>query len=115
MFRRRLLGVCLVLAALALVAMSQTSGDVASTKHRAVYPTVLPEAQGRELAERSCLMCHSAMLIVQQHKDSTGWEKTVKLMETWSAPLPPEEHGILIRYLTHSVGPQTKEAGQTKK
>ena len=52
------------------------------------YPRELPPGPGQEIAVRSCQMCHSPMLIVQQHKDSSGWERTITQMEKWGAPVP---------------------------
>ena len=48
------------------------------------------------------------MLITQQHKDSTAWEKSVKQMETWGAPVAPAEHAAVIGYLTQQFGPAKK-------
>ena len=68
----------------------------------------LPVGPGRDLARQNCLICHSAMLITQQHKDSTGWEKTVGLMQKWGAPVRATAHDTLITYLrTHFGGRPT--------
>ena len=68
-------------------------------------PASLPDGPGREIAERACMICHSAMLITQQHKDSTGWEKTVSLMEKWGAPVEPAARESLMAYLRTSFPP----------
>lgn len=68
----------------------------------------LPAGEGHDIAERSCLMCHSAMLISQQAKDSTGWSKTVTLMEKWGAPVTPAEHDTLMRWLVGTLGPRRR-------
>jgi hypothetical protein len=47
------------------------------------------------------------MLIVQQRKDSTGWEKTIAQMETWGVALSPAECDTLRRYLVASLGPRS--------
>ena len=65
----------------------------------------LPAGGGRDIAERGCVICHSAMLIAQQHKDSTGWEKTVSLMQKWGAPVQAAERDTLMTYLLGSFGP----------
>jgi hypothetical protein len=116
MFARRLVGVAVLIAGLVLILaglagakIRRAPGDAGAIKRRIVYPTHLPDGPGRPIAERSCLMCHSPTLITQQHKDSTGWEKSVKLMETWGAPVPPAEHGELIRYLSKGLGPVAKK------
>ena len=67
------------------------------------------ETEGRrEIAERSCVLCHSSMLITQQAKDSTGWAKTVALMEKWGAPVPPAQHDTLLAYLVRHLGPRPR-------
>lgn len=67
-------------------------------------PGVLPSGPGRDLTESGCLICHSAMLITQQHKDSTAWEKTVSLMEKWGAPVSPTARETLMIYLRRHFG-----------
>jgi cytochrome c5 len=84
------------------VAIAARSSD--GPRRRSVYPDALPASPGRTIAEQRCLMCHSATLMTQQRKDSTGWEKTVKQMETWGAPVAPAEHDSLIRYLRKHFG-----------
>ena len=69
------------------------------------YPTRLPAGSGRGVTEQRCVICHSAMLIVQQRKDSTGWEKTLGQMEKWSAPIPPPDREALRGYLLSHFGP----------
>lgn len=76
-------------------------GPVRSAAHA---PGVLPAGPGRNLTESGCLICHSAMLIAQQHKDSTGWEKTVSLMEKWGAPVSPTARETLMIYLRRHFG-----------
>ena len=108
MSARRAAAAFVVLGALALAAFVRVSGDTPVPARRTVYSKQLPPGEGQDLVASKCLTCHSAMLITQQHKDSTGWEKSVKLMETWGAPVPPDQHGELIRYLIMSLGPAKK-------
>jgi len=70
------------------------------------YPTALPDSAGRAIVERWCLMCHSAMLITQQAKDSTAWEKTLGQMEKWGVAPTPEERDTLRAYLVQCFGPR---------
>jgi len=79
-------------------------------RRQVAYPAALAPGEGRVLAEQHCLMCHSAMLITQQHKDSTGWEKTLALMEKWSAPLDSAGHRNLHAYLLRRYGPRSGHA-----
>lgn len=65
----------------------------------APYPDHFPLGPGSEIAARACVICHSAMLVTQQAKDSLGWEKTLALMEKWGAPVALNEHDSLRTYL----------------
>ena len=70
------------------------------------YAAELPDSAGRGVAQRWCLMCHSAMLITQQAKDSAAWEKTLAQMEKWGVAATPEEHDTLRAYLIRNFGPR---------
>jgi cytochrome c5 len=65
----------------------------------------LPAGHGRELVMGSCLICHGAGLIVQQHKDAAAWTRTLRQMVSWGAPLPGTEEAALASYLAESFGP----------
>ena len=54
----------------------------------------------------SCLVCHSAGMIEQQHKDRTAWDKTVTQMVGWGAPLPADQKEQLVAYLAENFGPR---------
>ena len=70
----------------------------------APYPDHFPPGAGDDIAARSCVICHSAMLVTQQAKDSLGWEKTLALMEKWGAPMATSEHDSLRTYLMTHFG-----------
>ena len=97
------LGIATIATLVVAGAMAALSND--APRRRTVYPATLPVGPGQSITEQRCLICHAATLITQQHKDSTAWEKTVKQMETWGAPVQPAEHDSLIRYLRQSFGP----------
>ena len=59
----------------------------------------LPAGPGHDLVLGNCLICHSSMMLEQQHKDSTAWNKTVTTMMTWGSPLPPAQQPALVAYL----------------
>jgi hypothetical protein len=80
--------------------------DTAAVQKKNAYANALPDSAGKNIAERWCVLCHSAMLITQQAKDSTGWEKTITLMEKWGVVITPEEHDTLRTYLLRSFGPR---------
>jgi len=79
---------------------------LAAPKPTAVYPSHLPAGSQRMLAEQRCLICHSAQLIAQQHKDAAAWEKTIAQMEKWGVALTPAEHDSLKSYLVRALGPR---------
>ena len=64
----------------------------------------LPPGEGRELVLGSCLICHGAGLIMQQHKDMAAWTRTVTQMVTWGAPVAAEQQQQLIAYLARHYG-----------
>jgi hypothetical protein len=109
---RRLLGLAFALGLLALVAADRaalTQGQTpldsgAEVPKRLAYSNTLPESTGWMVAGRSCLLCHSAMIITQQAKDSTGWEKTLTQMEKWGAVVALEERDTLRNYLVSLYG-----------
>ena len=76
-----------------------------------MYSSRLPEGDGREIAQRACLLCHGAQLINQQKKDEAGWEKTIAQMEKWGAPVKPAEHDVLKAYFVKKLGPSGAAKG----
>jgi hypothetical protein len=80
--------------------------DTAAVTKRMVYGAMLPDSAGHGIAQRWCVLCHSAMLITQQAKDSTAWEKTIGQMEKWGVTLTLEEHDSLRTYLVKCFGPK---------
>ena len=59
----------------------------------------LPAGPGHELVLGSCLTCHAATMLVQQHKDTAGWNKTVTQMIAWGAPVATGQQATLVGYL----------------
>ena len=53
------------------------------------------------------------MLVTQQAKDSTGWEKTLAQMEKWGVKLSPAEHDTLRGYLLAHYGPRKLPVAKT--
>jgi len=70
------------------------------------YPGQLASGVGREIATRSCLKCHSASMITQQHKDAAAWTKTLTQMTTWGVELSDLERDHLRDYLVGHYGPR---------
>lgn len=59
----------------------------------------LPAGAGRDIVVGKCLVCHAATMITQQHKDTTGWNKTVTQMIAWGAPVAKDKQAALVGYL----------------
>jgi cytochrome c5 len=64
----------------------------------------LPSGNGRDLVLANCLICHSAALVEQQHKDTAAWSKTVTQMMAWGAPLAAAQEPALVAYLAQHFG-----------
>src|SRR5262245_25399139 len=108
----RLAALAVFVIAFALAALQHGSrGDEPTgADPRHPYSTDLPEGPGRERVQQSCLICHSVMLVTQQHKDSTAWEKTIATMEAWGAPIDSLGHAEARAYLVQHFGPAAKPA-----
>ena len=105
---RRIAAATIVAALIASVAVNVAipvpRGRVHGPFLRPLYPAVFPAGSGKPVADRACTICHSPMLTTQQAKDSAAWQKTVKLMESWGAPVLPAEHDTLIAWLVRNFG-----------
>ena len=95
-------------ALLAVVALSGAAAthDPPLPAATSPYAAQFPDGAGHLIAERACAMCHSPMLVTQQAKDSTGWEKTLATMEKWGAPVAGADHDSLRAYLLAHFGPK---------
>ena len=103
---RRGLAAALLLITLVVGTLSLGAGAPPPPARRLAYAAIFPAGPGQAIAERACLLCHSPMLVTQQAKDSTGWEKTLVQMESWGAPMTPAEHDSLRIYLLTHFGPR---------
>ncbi len=91
--------ITLLAAALATMGARPRNARNAAPDAHTLYPDHFAPGPGGDIASRSCVICHSAMLVTQQAKDSLGWEKTLSLMEKWGAPVAASEHDSLRTYL----------------
>lgn len=113
---RNLAALAILIGALTAVcahAVPRSAGVRAAHAPRAALPAAqtpfsarLPDGDGRAIAERACVLCHSGMLITQQGKDSTGWAKTLTLMQKWGAPFSAGERDTLQAWLSARLGPR---------
>jgi cytochrome c5 len=102
--------VALVVAVTIIAALATIPEDSRSSGERAPYSSTFPAGPGKAIAERACLFCHSPMLVAQQAKDSTAWEKTLATMRTWGTPMTRAEQDTLRGYLLTHFGPRTQVA-----
>jgi len=106
---RRALAFGVTLMAVAVLGVFAFSDDSGKAARKRVYEQQFAEGEGKAIAERSCLICHSQTLVTQQAKDSTAWEKTLGTMEKWGVKLTREEHDSLRTYLLSHYGPRVKK------
>ena len=67
----------------------------------------LPEAEGKELVEMSCVPCHSLRYIeMQPAMSKKAWEKTVtKMIKIYGAPVRDSASAAeIVDYLVHIKG-----------
>jgi hypothetical protein len=101
-------------AAIAAIAFaSLVAWPDAGDKPRPASAHEFPAGDGKPIADRSCQTCHSPMIVTQQAKDSTGWEKTLAQMEKWGVKLAPAEHDTLRGYLLAHYGPRKPPVAKT--
>ena len=107
---RRVAAVALAVAVATIAALSAIPVDSRSSGERAPYLSAFPAGPGKAIAERACLFCHSPMLVAQQAKDSTAWEKTLTTMKTWGTPMTRAEQDTLRGYLLTHFGPRIQDS-----
>jgi hypothetical protein len=64
-----------------------------------------PAGPMKGLADGSCLTCHSADIVVQQHLTEKQWAAEVSKMAGWGSPVPEDKKSELIAYLVTHFGP----------
>ena len=112
--RARIVVAAITVAAIAALAFaSLVAWPDASDKPRPASAREFPAGDGKPIADRSCQTCHSPMIVTQQAKDSTGWEKTLAQMEKWGVKLSPAEHDTLRGYLLAHYGPRKPPVAKT--
>ena len=110
---RASLAIVLLLAAGVVANQKQSQKPEADpTRSAVVKPAenaeiaALPDDPAKTLVTERCLLCHSAGLINQQHKDAAAWGRTVTQMRTWGSPIQDEDQAALVAYLSKHFGPK---------
>jgi mono/diheme cytochrome c family protein len=62
-------------------------------------------AHAQQTIEQNCQICHSLDLVQSQRLGRGAWEKELKKMIGWGAPVPAEEVGGAVALLTEDFGP----------
>ena len=78
---------------------------LASAAPNASTAPVPTEAAGRALVANNCLSCHTDEMVAQQRLTAKQWDKVVKKMHGWGAPVEPENVDPLVAYLAATYGP----------
>jgi mono/diheme cytochrome c family protein len=60
--------------------------------------------------ESRCAICHTTQYISQQRLTAAQWEKTVKKMKAWGAPIDDAEVASLSAYFATHYSPTTPTA-----
>ena len=93
---------CILLAALLAAPAVQ-----AAAEQPAADPVAAMKS-GKELFEKSCKLCHGLDRSLAPPRDAALWEKIVKRMVTYGAPLNAGQRPLVARYLaTQSVFART--------
>ena len=66
----------------------------------------LPDGEGRAIAERTCLACHSGDVLRQQRLNERQWTASLNKMKGWGAELADPDATRLTAYLTEHFGPE---------
>ena len=70
-------------------------------------PVVLPEGDGKEIAEKSCQACHELTNLTHASKSQDDWRDTVQIMIDNGADVPADRVDVLVKYLARNFGPKT--------
>jgi cytochrome c5 len=104
---------CFIVVALLTTALSASGQKEKEKAKPAAGPApaeateiaALPEDPAKKLVAERCLLCHSAGLIAQQHKDAAAWGRTVTQMRSWGTPIQDEDQAAIVAYLAKNFGP----------
>jgi cytochrome c5 len=67
----------------------------------------LPDGDAKEIAEKSCSVCHSLTNLTGAHMSLDEWRETVQRMLDNGADVPKDKIDTLVQYLAKNFGPKT--------
>jgi quinohemoprotein ethanol dehydrogenase len=68
----------------------------------------LPAERGRDLIQQLCSGCHQPTVVARFRQPEEGWRETMQAMVSRGMGGTPEEHAIILQYLTRHLGPATR-------
>jgi streptogramin lyase/mono/diheme cytochrome c family protein len=77
------------------------------------YDSLYPQGRGRDLAEKTCIVCHGAGFLPRHHWDESQWNAAINRMSNPAAPrippglLDPSDRQDLAAYLASNFGPDS--------
>jgi virginiamycin B lyase len=77
------------------------------------YDNLYPQARGRELAEKTCIICHGAGFLPRHHWDESQWNSAIGRMSDPTSPritpglLEASDRRELAAYLARNFGPDS--------
>ena len=96
-----------VLGSTCAIIMALYAGSAAQARQADPLADRLPQGEGRQLVIDNCAgACHSADRILNAHKTSAEWRKTVEQMVSNGAQLFPDEVDLISKYLSEHIGGQ---------
>jgi competence protein ComEA len=75
----------------------------------------LPGGPGREVVERTCLVCHGGELFERRKRDREAWQRVVDDMESRGAKASREEFKTIVQYLLSNFGISEEEKREAEK
>jgi len=112
MWTRR--GAGLVVLALAAAGVTLLAPPHVVSQLQAPPTNKLPAAPMQAKAEKACLGCHNASIILQQQLNEKVWTKEIDKMIRWGAPVAPEDRQAMIDYFAEYFEPRDPAAMAAK-
>ncbi|MCU1283235.1 MAG: petJ, partial [bacterium] len=98
--------ICAWIAAAALAGCERKPTPPAAAATSVAPPSAATErrALGDKAVAQDCQICHSLDLVDSQRLGREAWQKEVKKMIGWGAPVPPEDEPLIVETLTARAG-----------
>jgi mono/diheme cytochrome c family protein len=105
------MGTCFGILAAPTISRAQ-SGKAATSDADSSEPkkVVLPDGDGKAIAEKSCSVCHELTNLMDASKSEDEWHDTVQLMIERGAKVPKDKLDTLIKYLAKNFGTEPPAA-----